>query len=65
MKNQKSSNKELAQQPSVAFTDTGWDDYQHRQMQDARQRLKIKELIDACIADPFKGMGSQNRSRAI
>lgn len=57
MKNRKSSNKELAKQSSVAFTDTGWEDYQYWQKEDAKQRLKINDLIDACVADPFKGIG--------
>lgn len=57
MKNQKSSNKEQAKQASVAFTDNGWEDYQYWQGEDAKQRVKINDLIDACVADPFKGIG--------
>ncbi|OYO30211.1 Txe/YoeB family addiction module toxin [Janthinobacterium sp. PC23-8] len=57
MKNQKSSNKEQAKQSSVVFTDVGWEDYQHWQKEDTKQRLKINDLIDACVVDPFKGIG--------
>lgn len=57
MKNQKSSNKEQARQASVSFTDNGWEDYLFWQKEDAKQRLKINELIDACLNDPFKGIG--------
>lgn len=57
MKNQKSSNKAQARQSSVAFTDNGWEDYQYWQQEDARQRVRINDLIDACMADPFKGIG--------
>jgi toxin YoeB len=57
MKNQKSSNKVLAKRSAVGFTDTGWEDYQHWQQEDSKQRVKINELIDACLADPFKGIG--------
>ena len=57
MKNQKSSNKQQAKEASVSFTDNGWEDYQYWQKEDAKQRLKINDLIDACLADPFKGIG--------
>jgi toxin YoeB len=57
MKNQESSNKDQAKQLSVAFADTGWEDYQHWQKEDEKQRLKINALIDACLADLFKGIG--------
>lgn len=57
MKNQKLSNKEQAKQATVAFTDNGWEDYQYWQEKDAKQRVKINDLIDACLADPFTGIG--------
>ena len=57
MKNRKASNREQATQSSVAFTDAGWEDYQHWQNEDAKQRTKINDLIDACLADPFTGIG--------
>jgi toxin YoeB len=57
MQNQKSSNKNQAKQSSVAFTDAGWEDYQSWQKEDGKQRFKINDLIDACIADPFRGIG--------
>lgn len=57
MKNQKTSNKEHARKAAVAFTDIGWEDYQYWQKEDAKLSDKINDLIDACIADPFKGIG--------
>lgn len=57
MTNKKASNKEHAKQVSVAFTDHGWEDYLYWQNEDSRQRSKINELIDACVADPFTGIG--------
>lgn len=57
MKNKKASNKENAKQASLAFTDVGWEDYQHWQKEDPARLAKINELIEACIADPFKGIG--------
>lgn len=57
MKSKKLSNKEQAKEASVAFTDNGWEDYLSWQNEDAKQRVKINDLIDACIVDPFKGIG--------
>lgn len=57
MKNHKASNKEQARQATVAFTDIGWEDYQHWQEASPRLAEKINELIDAIMADPFKGLG--------
>lgn len=57
MKNKKASNKEQAKQSAVAFTDIAWEDYQHWQKHDPLLAGKINQLIDACLADPFKGIG--------
>lgn len=57
MKNQKASNKELAKKAAVGFTDQGWEDYQYWKEADAKMFEKLNDLIDACIADPFKGIG--------
>jgi len=57
MKSKKASNKEQAKLASIAFTDAGWEDYQHWQKEDPKQLAKINALIDACVADPFKGIG--------
>lgn len=57
MKNQKASNKEKARQSTVAFTEIGWEDYQHWQKVDPLLAEKINQLIDSCLADPFKGIG--------
>jgi len=53
----KTENKERARHPAVAFTDHGWEDYEYWQKEDAKQRFKINDLIDACIADPVTGIG--------
>ena len=57
MKSQKASNKKQAKKAVVAFTDIGWEDYQYWQREDPKLSAKINDLIDACIADPFKGIG--------
>ena len=57
MKKPKANNKEQARKAVVAFTDIGWEDYQHWQREDSKLSDKINDLIDACIADPFKGIG--------
>ena len=57
MKSQKASNKKQARKAVVAFTDIGWEDYQYWQREDPKLSAKINDLIDACIADPFKGIG--------
>lgn len=56
MKKTKASNKNQARK-AVAFTDIGWEDYQHWQKADSKVSEKINDLIDACIADPFRGIG--------
>ena len=57
MRNKKANNKEQAKQSAVAFTDDGWEDYQHWHKADPKMVEKINDLIDACLADPFKGIG--------
>lgn len=57
MNNKKQSNKEQAKQSAVAFTDNGWEDYQHWQKEDPALAEKINDLIDSCLTDPFKGIG--------
>lgn len=57
MANKKASNKEEARQAAVAFTAHGWEDYLHWQTEDEKLCARINELIDACIADPFTGIG--------
>jgi toxin YoeB len=57
MRNKKANNKEQAKQSAVAFTDDGWEDYQHWHKADTKMVEKINDLIDACLADPFKGIG--------
>ncbi len=35
----------------------GWEDYVHWQTADRRMLNRINALIDACLRDPFEGMG--------
>lgn len=57
MKSKKAGNKEQAKQSAVAFTDIGWEDYQFWQKEDPLLAEKINQLIDACLTDPFQGIG--------
>jgi toxin YoeB len=57
MKNKKASNKQQARDAIVAFTAIGWEDYQHWRKEDPKLCDRINDLIDACIAEPFKGIG--------
>lgn len=57
MKNQKASNKKLAAQSVVAFTDIGREDYQYWQTENPKLAQKINVLIDACLASPYSGIG--------
>ncbi|RFP11385.1 MULTISPECIES: Txe/YoeB family addiction module toxin [unclassified Duganella] len=57
MTNKKTSNKKQARQSVVAFTDSGWEDYLYMQKEEPKLAQRINELIDACLADPFKGIG--------
>jgi len=41
----------------LAWTAAAWDDYLHWQNQDRRQLGRINQLIQACLRDPFDGIG--------
>jgi len=41
----------------LARTAAAWDDYLHWQSQDRRQLRRINQLIQACLRDPFAGIG--------
>jgi toxin YoeB len=41
----------------LAWTAAAWDDYLHWQAQDRRQLRRINQLIQACLRDPFAGIG--------
>jgi toxin YoeB len=41
----------------LAWTATAWDDTLHWQSQDRRQLRRINKLIQACLRDPFDGIG--------
>lgn len=36
---------------------TAWEDYKHWQVTDRRLLKRINTLIDACLRDPFEGIG--------
>ncbi|WP_426163243.1 Txe/YoeB family addiction module toxin [Pseudoduganella sp. R-34] len=57
MKDKKASNKDQAKKSAVAFTEHAWDDYLHWQQENPKLAVKINTLIDACISDPFEGIG--------
>jgi len=40
-----------------AWTAAAWDDVLHWQSQDRRQLRRINQLIQACLRDPFAGIG--------
>ena len=41
----------------LAWTERGWGDYKHWQMADRRLVKRINTLIDACLRDPYEGIG--------
>ena len=41
----------------LAWTAAAWDDILHWQSQDRRQLRRINLLIQACLRDPFAGIG--------
>ena len=41
----------------LAWTPAAWEDYLHWQGQDRKQLRRINQLIQACLRDPFLGIG--------
>ena len=41
----------------LAWTPAAWDDYLYWQGQDRKQLRRINQLIQACLRDPFVGIG--------
>jgi toxin YoeB len=41
----------------LAWTAAAWDDYLYWQNPDRRQLRRINQLIQACLRDPFDGIG--------
>lgn len=55
---QKQKNKNnLRTSRSVTFSLNAWEDYEHWKTADPALRTKIEELINTCLATPFKGIG--------
>ena len=41
----------------LVWDESAWEDYKHWQMADRRIVKRINTLIDACLRDPFGGIG--------
>ena len=41
----------------LAWDPSAWDDYKYWQTADRRTLKRINALIDACLRDPFEGIG--------
>ncbi|MFM9376544.1 Txe/YoeB family addiction module toxin [Gordonia sp. VNK21] len=41
----------------LVWDQSAWDDYKHWQTADRRTLKRINTLIDACLRDPFEGIG--------
>jgi len=41
----------------LAWTAAAWEDYLYWQEQDRKQLRRINQLIQACLRDPFDGIG--------
>ncbi|NLG55796.1 MAG: Txe/YoeB family addiction module toxin [Rhodococcus sp.] len=41
----------------LIWTPSSWDDYKHWQHADRKILKRINVLIDACLRDPFEGIG--------
>jgi toxin YoeB len=41
----------------LAWTPAAWDDYLYWQGQDRKQLRRINQLIQACLRNPFEGIG--------
>ncbi len=48
----------------LAWTAAACDEYLHWQNQDRRQLRRINQLIQACLRDPFEGIGKPSRWRS-
>lgn len=42
---------------------SGWEDYKHWQAADRRVLKRINILIDACLREPFEGIGKPEQLR--
>ncbi|WP_028245506.1 Txe/YoeB family addiction module toxin [Pseudoclavibacter soli] len=41
----------------LVWDKSAWEDYQHWQSADRRMLKRINSLIDACLREPFEGIG--------
>jgi toxin YoeB len=47
----------------LAWTPAAWDDVIHWQANDPKQLRRINQLVEACLRDPFQGIGKPERLR--
>lgn len=47
----------------LAFTDEGWQDYQHWVNKDRSVLKRVNTLIEAILRDPFAGIGKPEQLR--
>ncbi len=47
----------------LAWTPAAWEDYLYWQGQDRKQLRRIHQLIQACLQDPFQGIGKPEALR--
>ena len=48
----------------LTWTTAAWEDYVYWQGQDRRQLRRINQLVQACLRDPFAGIGKPEPLRA-
>lgn len=41
----------------IVFASAAWEDYLHRQAEDAKLLARVNVLIKECLRDPFRGTG--------
>lgn len=55
---QKQKNKlEARKNVTVSFVPDGWEDYLYWDKKDAAKHAAVNQLIEACLREPFKGLG--------
>ncbi len=47
----------------LAWTPAAWEDHLHWQANDPKQLRRINQLVEACLRDPFQGIGKPEQLR--
>ena len=47
----------------LVWVDSAWEDYEHWQTADRKILKRVNTLIDACLRDPFDGIGRPEQLR--